>query len=224
MAQDAMLTATQDDPTLTSTTIAQDATLKANSTFRQCLLQDVKDYSQRLAKYEHAIKEAKDEQDIFKLLLLMDVTALGKYIEQTQVHADQSFQLSKSVAIGGSCLLLFAIALGTCSQLLPGMHSLEIAYLSAIAGLITQLISGVFFYFYHMTLRQLNDFHAELEKSRKVCVSLFAQSQICDHAHRDKAKLKLIELLAATRQLEQAGKEKQHGKAHEVELASSTSA
>lgn len=169
-----------------------------------------------------------DEKKIFKLLLLIDLTELEKYIAQTRLQARRSFMLSAWVAICGSILLLTAIVLGIVLQVFHPGNSLNVAYLSAIAGIITQLISGIFFYFYNMTLRQINLFHSRLESSRKVCISLYLQSLITDSTtERNKAKLELIKFLVLAElsdQLDQTSEGKQNEKPHEVGTAPPTAA
>lgn len=173
--------------------------------------------------YLSDFESATDETKGFKSLLLMDLACLEAYISDTRIQALLSFRLCVAVAIFGSLLLLVAIVLGITSQLVPHMPPIQIAYLSAVAGLITQFISGVFFYFYNMTLRQINLFHAGLESSRKVCVSLYLQSLLKDSPEeQNKARLILIKLLASagrSDQLDQASEGKQNKKPHEAETA-----
>ena len=61
-----------------------------NLSFRKCLIQDMNACIERQKEYETAIKDETDEKEIFKLLLLIDVAALGKYILQTQIGSMSS--------------------------------------------------------------------------------------------------------------------------------------
>ena len=159
-------------------------------------------------------KSGIDETDGFKYLLLMDLESLEAYITDTRIQARLSFMLCVSICICGSLLLLVALGLGIASQLVPHMPPVQIAYLTGVAGIITQLISGVFFYFYNMTLRQINLFHSGLESSRKVCISLFLQSLMAGSpTEQNKARLELIKLLVPagrSDQLDQADAWKQN--------------
>src|SRR5258706_16316441 len=119
----------------------------------------------------------------------MDLEFLDAYITDTRIQARLSFRRCLFVALCGALLLFVAIGLGISSQVVPHMPPLQIAYLTGVAGIITQLISGVFFYFYNMTLRQINLFHSGLESSRKVCISLFLQSLMAGSpAEQNKAR------------------------------------
>jgi len=199
-----------------------DAGSRSSSNFslikhRNKCIQKGEDYRSR---FENATDEAKG----FKSLLLMDLECLDAYITDTRIQARLSFILCASICICGSLLLLVALGLGIASQLVPHMPPLQIAYLTGVAGIITQLISSVFFYFYNMTLRQINLFHSGLESSRKVCMSLYLQSLLKEPAEQNKAKLTLIKLLASagqSDQLDQANEGKQNKKPHEDEATSS---
>jgi hypothetical protein len=168
------------------------------------------------ATYRTCFEGEDDEKKGFKDLLLMDLESLEAYITDTRIQARLSFILCVSVAICGSLLLFVALGLGIASQVAPHMPPIQIAYLSAVAGLITQFISGVFFYFYNMTLRQINLFHSQLESSRKVCISLYLQSLMAGSpTEQNNARLELIKLLASagrSDQLDQASEGKQNKK------------
>lgn len=204
-----------------------DAGSRSSSFFSISLLRKQRNECIQKAKcYRSDFESATDETKGFKSLLLMDLECLEAYISDTRMEALLSFRLSVAVAIFGSLLLLVAIGLGFASQQWPLIfpqerHYLDIANLSAVAGLITQFISGVFFYFYNMTLRQINLFHAGLESSRKVCVSLYLQSLLKDSPEeQNKARLILIKLLASagrSDQLDQASEGKQNKKPHKAE-------
>lgn len=95
--------------------------------------------------------EAAKGDDVFKYLLLINTSALEGYIAQTRHQADQSFQLSQKVAVVGFVLITLGIVIGYYSNI-TGKSSFETAYLSSIAGILTEFISGVFFYLYNKTL------------------------------------------------------------------------
>jgi len=107
--------------------------------------------------YAQKLEEAQGD-DVFKYLLLMNASALEQYVTQTRLQAEQSFHLSRVVAIVGFVLLAISIGLGVYTNL-SGGNTRDAAYLSGIAGVLTEFISGVFFYLYNKTLQQLNLFH-----------------------------------------------------------------
>lgn len=144
--------------------------------------------------YAKKLEEATEGAEVFKYLLLMNLNSLEDYITLTRVQAEQSFRLTKRLAGIGFILLVVGIVLGIYSQLFL-TTGLEIAYLSAIAGLLTQFIAGVFFYLYNKTLQQLNLFHKELEISQKVAMGLVLSSYVTNEKERDIILTDLSKLL-----------------------------
>lgn len=132
--------------------------------------------------------------DIFKYLLLIDTSALEGYIAQTRLQAQESFDISKKIAIAGFVLIGFGILLGIISNFI-GNNLLDVGYLTSIAGILTEFISGVFFYLYNKTLQQINRFHDKLTASKECSMSLLASSSITDTGKRDDAKAELCKLL-----------------------------
>ncbi len=143
--------------------------------------------------YTDKLEDAQGD-DVFKNLLLFNAAALDKYVLQTRLQAEQSFRLSKIVAIMGFGLLVTGIVLGVYSSL-SGRSDLNPAYLASIAGILTQFISGVFFYLYNRTLQQLNLFHDRIISSQHVATSFLASDQIVDELKRDQSKANLSKVL-----------------------------
>ena len=111
--------------------------------------EDQRDYQQKL---EHAVPA-----DVFRYVFLINNSAVEKYVSQSRGQAESSFLLSRRAAIAGFVLLLASVGIGLASQLTD--RPLEIAYLSAVAGAITQFLSGVFFWMYNRTLSQIHLFY-----------------------------------------------------------------
>jgi hypothetical protein len=138
--------------------------------------------------------ESADGDDVFKYLLLIDVSALESYVALTRMQAEQSFQLCKRVAIVGFGIIAVGISMGILSGFYSEMK-MEIAYLTSAAGILTEFISGVFFYLYNRTLQQLNLFHNKLAATQQMSMSLLANSLISDDTKRDESKAELSRLL-----------------------------
>jgi hypothetical protein len=130
-------------------------------------------------------------------VLLINTSALDGYIAQTRHQADQSFQLSQKVAVVGFVLIALGIGLGYYSNL-SGKNSFEAAYLSSIAGILTEFISGIFFYLYNKTLNQLNMFHNKMIASQHVAMSFLSNSLVADEVKRDECKTDLSKMLMST--------------------------
>ena len=140
-------------------------------------------------KLEHASGD-----DIFKYILLINVSALEGYIAQTRIQAQQSFNLSKIMAVVGFVLLGIAIVISILATYTGGTN-LNAAYLSSIAGILTEFIAGVFFHLYNKTLQQINLFHDKLVAMQQTSMSFLATSLVADEAKRDQAQLELATAL-----------------------------
>jgi hypothetical protein len=124
--------------------------------------------------YERKLETAKGV-DIYKYILLINNAALEVYIGQARLQAQQSFDLSKAIAITGFVILAVAIILSIVLTAFLKL-SLNAAYLAGIAGVLTEFIAGIFFLLYSKTLDQVNRFHDKLVDMQKTALDHIAKS------------------------------------------------
>ena len=143
------------------------------------------------AKQNYAEKlETASGDDMFKYVLLINVAALEGYVAQTRIQAAQSFRLC--TAVGLMCFLLIAAGVGGGFYLsASGRATLSMAYVASGAGVLTEFISGIFFYLYSRTLQQINRFHDRLVATQQISMSFLASSLVVDANKRDEAKIAL---------------------------------
>ncbi|MCZ7555008.1 MAG: hypothetical protein M5R41_01225 [Bacteroidia bacterium] len=122
--------------------------------------------------YEEKLEGAQGA-DVFKYIVLINISALEGYVTQSRLQAQQSFNLSKGIAVAGFVLLSIAILLSIVLTSL-GRETLNAAYLSGIAGVLTEFIAGVFFLLYSRTLGQINLFHDKLVDMQKMALQQIA--------------------------------------------------
>jgi len=128
--------------------------------------------------YEEKLEKALGP-DVYKYVLLINVSALDGYIAQARLQAQQSFNLSRFVAIIGFIILIFAIGLSTYLTII-GHLNFNAAYLAGIAGVLVEFVAGVFFLLYSKTLNQINLFHDKLVDMQKTALEYLAKDQIKD--------------------------------------------
>ena len=145
-------------------------------------------------KYAEKLETATDKQAILKYLLLIDIAALEGYIAQTRIQAEQSFNLSKNVAVVGFILIAIGTFLGIFSNYV-GLSGIDAAYLSALAGILSEFISGVFFYLYNKTLTQLNLFHDKMLASKQKAIALLSNTFIDDKNKRNESFVEISKVL-----------------------------
>lgn len=95
--------------------------------------------------------------EVFRYIFLINNAAVEQYVSQSRSQAEASFTLSRRAGIAGFVLVLVAVGVGVGAELLD--YSLSVAYLTGIVGVLTQFISGVFFWIYNRTLQQINLFY-----------------------------------------------------------------
>jgi hypothetical protein len=121
------------------------------------------------SRYEEKLETATGI-DIYKYVLLINVAALEGYVAQARTQAQDSFKLSKNIAITGFIILTVAILLSI-GLTVFGNANLNASYLAAISGIITEFIAGVFFLLYTKTLSQINVFHDKLVDMQKTALT-----------------------------------------------------
>lgn len=139
-----------------------------------------KTYSEKL--------ESATGDDIFKYILLINISAMEGYVAQTRIQAQQSFNLSKIIALVGFGILSIGIVLSIYLTV-TGNGNLNAAYLGGIAGVITEFTAVVFFYLYNKTLQQINLFHDKLISMQQISMSYLATDQIQNEEKKDQAKI-----------------------------------
>jgi hypothetical protein len=118
--------------------------------------------------------------DVYKYVLLINVAALEGYVAQARLQAQHSFNLSRVIAIVGFAIVAIAIVISVVLTM-NGNDNLNAAYLSAIAGIFTEFISGVFFYLYSKTLSQINLFHDKLVDMQKTALNHITNAKVNDN-------------------------------------------
>ena len=125
--------------------------------------------------YEEKLERA-EGQDVYKYVLLINISALEGYVAQARLQAQQSFNLSKFVAIAGFFIVALAIGLSVYFTI-SGNKNLNAAYLAGVAGVLTEFIAGVFFYLYSKTLTQINLFHDKLVDMQKTALVYISETE-----------------------------------------------
>src|SRR5262249_12844714 len=103
--------------------------------------------------------EGSQQQDTqisyFDRLVDINLTNLGAYYGMVKIHANRSFLPSLAAGAVGFLLIILSVLIG----LLAKAEHTPVTYVSAISGVISEFISGVFFYLYNKTVRQLKEYH-----------------------------------------------------------------
>lgn len=168
-------------------------------TGRQRLLQHETNWALEDAKnYEEKLAAATTPDDRLKFLLLISLAAFEKYVAQTRLQADASFRLCKRISNFSWILIAVGILGSMSSTILEtklGIKALDPAKVSALAGVLTQVIAAIFFYLYNRTLQQFNLFGDKLSEAQRIALALAVGNGIANADKKDAAAADLIKAL-----------------------------
>jgi len=156
----------------------------SNLSLRILLKKQAEDASQRRGNYIESLANAKGD-DVFRHFLLVNVSALDAYLAQSRLQAQSSFRLCKIVAYLAFLIIAFGVALAIFGSAIGNDRYLSAAQLTGYSGILTQFISGIFFYLYNKTLQQFTLSQEKLLGTEEVAIALVANGSIGDLKTRD---------------------------------------
>jgi uncharacterized membrane protein YedE/YeeE len=104
--------------------------------------------------------------EYFESLVRINVDNLSDYYTQVRVHTNNSFWAS--IVAGGLGFVLIAVGLGWG---FASSDTSSLSYVATASGVIVEFISGVFFYLYNRTVRQLKGYHDSLLDVQNILLS-----------------------------------------------------
>lgn len=116
---------------------------------------------------ELPLSDATDSSSYFQNLVTINVTNLRDYYFLVKQHTNGSFRAAIGVGIVGFLLIISGLAIGFLKS-----ESNSVTYIASGAGVLTEFISGVFFFLYNKTVRQLKEYHDSLLNVQNVLLSL----------------------------------------------------
>ncbi len=144
---------------------------------------------ENLIKYYRGIPSLEDKT-YFDSLVEINVSNLDAYYNLVKTHTKRSFTCAVLVGIIGFAMLCFGIGM-----LYKEPDKSQLAYISSSSGIITEFISGVFFYLYNKTVRQLKDYHDSLLDVQNILLSFKLIETTKNEEKRSQMTDKMIEFL-----------------------------
>jgi Cyanobacterial TRADD-N associated 2-Transmembrane domain len=138
--------------------------------------------------------KATTQDEIFKHFLLANMASIDSYVTAAKLQAQSSFALCRKVAYLSFALILAGVAVAFC-ELFSKSPDFDVAKITALAGILTQFISGIFFYLYNRTLEQMNRFSDKLSGMQELAICFVANSNIDNEGKRDDSTAALAKLL-----------------------------
>jgi hypothetical protein len=138
--------------------------------------------------------EGSHTDSYFERLVKINVENLAEYYTLVKIHTNNSFRASLWAGVIGFSLILIGVIIGF------GGASTAAA-LAAIAGVVVEFISGVFFYLYNKTVQQLKGYHDSLLSFQNVLLSFKLVNDTQDADAKTAMTAKMFEFLLARRNL-----------------------
>lgn len=129
--------------------------------------------------------------DYFEKLVNINLGNLSSYYITVKSHADKSFFASLYVGLVGFLL----IGAGIFLTISNSANAPTVATLSGLSGVVTELISAVFFYLYSQTVRQMKGYHDSLLRVQNILLSFKLVESTKDEKDKTKMIEKMIEYL-----------------------------
>lgn len=158
---------------------------------------DVANIEAQKKRFEDLNIERTATDTYFDRLVSINLENLSAYYVLVKQNASQSFKLSAFVGVIGFAVLITGIVLG----FIDAKYK-DISYLSAAAGVITEMISGVFFYLYNRTVRQLKEYHDSLIDVQNILLSFKLIEDTVDLTIRPALIEKMIGFLISHKKVE----------------------
>ena len=124
-------------------------------------------------------------EDIFKYMNLIAFANMDEFVAEARINAQQSFKLCMASAVAGFLIICVSVGFGIWFQV-QQIDGMSASYLGSVVGVVTELISAVFFGLYTRTTNQVNRMHDRLLGSQSGYSAVLSLTLITDaDARRD---------------------------------------
>ncbi len=133
----------------------------------------------------------------FDSLVRINVDNLASYYALVKIHTDKSFLVSITAGVIGFILIGAGLVVGFYAPLSTHI----IAYITSAAGILTELISGVFFYLYNRTVQQMKGYHDSLLVVQNILLSFKLVEDTKDEVEKAKMVMQMLEYLVSKQEV-----------------------
>ncbi|WP_299126048.1 hypothetical protein [uncultured Tenacibaculum sp.] len=123
----------------------------------------------------------------FESLVKINVENLSAYYTLVKTHTQQSFKVSLMTGVLGFVLISIGLVLG-----FQFKEFEKIGYIASGSGIFVEFISGVLFYLYNKTVRQLKEYHDSLINVQNILLSFKLIESIQDEKSKSEMIGKMI--------------------------------
>jgi len=118
-----------------------------------------------LTVYKGEMLKQSIQNDFFDNLIKLSNNYLDQYYNQTKIQAENSFLVTLFISVFGALIICFGIVMLLFDKTNP-------AYIATAAGVLSEFIAAVFFYFYNSTVKSMSKYHNKLVLSQNISIAL----------------------------------------------------
>lgn len=127
--------------------------------------------------------------EYFDSLVKINIENLAAYYSLVKVHTSQSFKISLISSTIGFGLIVAGLIVGY------RQDDKTIGYMASGSGILIEFISGILFYLYNKTVRQLKDYHDSLIGVQNILLSFKLIESTSDEKVKAEMVGKMLEYL-----------------------------
>jgi hypothetical protein len=139
--------------------------------------------------------DSQSTDSYFNSLVTINVENLAAYYGLVKVHTDKSFRVAIAVGIAGFALIAVGLAFGFTND----ASDRAVSYIATASGIVVEFISGVFFYLYNRTVRQMKDYHDSLLAVQNILLSFKLVGDTKDDSEKAKMVAQMLAYLVGKR-------------------------
>lgn len=128
-------------------------------------------------------------KEYFDSLVGINIDNLKKYYELVKEQTNKSFYTAIGAGIAGFVLIIIGLVIMFFYE-----NKRDIVYLTSTSGILTEFISGIFFYLYSRTVRQMKEYHDSLLELQNV---LLCFTMLKDHK-KEEDKIEIMKQLISS--------------------------
>jgi hypothetical protein len=134
---------------------------------------------------------ATETPSYFDKLVRINIENLAEYYSLIKVHTNNSFRISAISGVVGFLLIVIGLVTGFANV----TETQYLAYVITGAGILIEFISGIFFYLYNRTIRELKGYHDSLLVVQNILLSFKIIEEITDDQQKATMLGKMLEFL-----------------------------
>lgn len=128
-----------------------------------------------------ALENVDDLSKYYRTLVSINLETLDTYYQMIKSHTDKSFRTATVVGIAGFVLIALGVILFYSDSL---AHNVTVGAMSGISGVLIELISGIQFWIYTKTVKQISEYRDSILDSQLMLLAFQLANSLEDETNK----------------------------------------